>query len=145
MSNTHYRGQRTAQSKRKNPLRLIIPIVIFLAVAAVVIFALTKTNRAPAVDNSTAITTTVTDNALIGTWNYDEYTRYEFVPDGSGQMMLDDTSYPFTYSIDGDQLYLDFADDTITDATYTFAVEDNQLTLVGGEGTTGGRYELARK
>ena len=143
MSNTHYRGQRTAQSKHGNPLRLIIPIVILLAVAAVVIFALTKTNRAPVADNST-VTTTVTDNALIGTWAYDEYTRYEFASDGSGQMMLDDTSYPFTYSIDGDQLYLDFVDDTITDATYTFSIEDNQLALEGGEGTTGGRYELVK-
>lgn len=145
MSNTPYCGQRTAQTKRKNPLPVILPIAALLIAAAIAIFALAKNSNAPAETSSAGTTATITDSALVGTWGYDEYTRYEFASDGSGQMLLDDTSYPFAYSIDGDQLYLDFADDTVTDATYTFTTVDNQLTLEGGEGTTGGRYELAKE
>ena len=31
------------------------------------------------------------------------------------------------------------------DCTYTFSVNDNTLTLTGGEGTIGGTYELHRQ
>ena len=145
MSNTSYHGQRTAQTRRKNPLLVVLPIAALLAAAAIAVFALAKNSNAPTEASTASTTATVIDSTLVGTWVYDEYTRYEFASDGSGQMLLDDTSYPFAYSINGDLLYLDFADDTVTDATYTFAVEDNQLTLLGGEGTIGGSYELTKE
>ncbi|MBQ8255271.1 MAG: hypothetical protein IJY94_07210, partial [Clostridia bacterium] len=34
--------------------------------------------------------------------------------------------------------------ESVRDGTYTFTVEDNTLTLIGGEGTVGGTYTLTR-
>ncbi len=147
MSNTPYRGHHAVQTKHRTPLFVILPITVLLVIAVIVVFLLVVKNDNSSAgehfaDKTVAITT---DSSLVGTWIYDEYTRYEFTVDGSGQMLLDDTSYPFTYSVDGDQLHLDFADDVITDATYAFTTVDNQLTLQGGKGTIGGSYDLTKE
>jgi hypothetical protein len=84
---------------------------------------------------------------LTGSWKYDEYTVYEFDGKGSGCMCLDgNTHYEFTYSIDGDLLKLDFALDYVTDCEYTFKVDKENLTLVGGNGTStpGQEYTLIK-
>ena len=39
---------------------------------------------------------------------------------------------------------MDYENDSVRDGTYTFNVEDNTLTLIGGEGTVGGTYTLTR-
>ena len=39
---------------------------------------------------------------------------------------------------------MDYENESVRDGTYTFTVEDNTLTLIGGEGTVGGTYTLAR-
>lgn len=90
-----------------------------------------------------------TDNhdltTLQGAWHYDEYTEYEFDGKGNGCMCLDEENhFEFTYSVEGDTVKLDFVLDYVTDCEYTFAVEGDTLTLIGGEGTVGGTYELAK-
>ena len=86
-------------------------------------------------------------SVLTGNWRYDEYTVYEFDGKGSGCMCLDgNTHYEFAYSIDGDLLKLDFALDYVTDCEYTFKVDKESLTLVGGKGTAnpGQEYTLTK-
>lgn len=83
-------------------------------------------------------------SALNGVWKYDEYTQYEFNENGEGCMCLDEVHYKYTYSISGDKLTLDFADDAVHDCEYKFSVEGSQLTIIGGEGTTGGTYKLSK-
>ena len=92
-------------------------------------------------DNQTG---TATDPALTGVWQYDESTSYEFADDGSGTMHLPDTDYSYAYHVDGDRLYMDFESDRLSDATYTYSISGDTLTLVGGKGTAGGTYELTR-
>ena len=84
---------------------------------------------------------------LVGVWRYDEYTEYEFSQGDNGCLCLDgNTHYEFTYSINDDDLYIDFALDYVTDCRYTYSVDGNKLTLVGGEGTAevGKTYELTK-
>lgn len=81
-------------------------------------------------------------DALAGTWNFDSNTTYEFDGKGSGAMVLSLANYDFTYEIKDNQLYIDFSNESVHDATYEFSVKGDTLTLVGGEGTIGGTYEL---
>lgn len=48
------------------------------------------------------------------------------------------------YEIKKDQISIDYENESVRDGTYTFTVEDNTLTLIGGEGTVGGTYTLTR-
>jgi len=52
--------------------------------------------------------------------------------------------YDFTYEIKDNQLYIDFVNESAHDATYEFSVKGDTLTLIGGEGTIGGTYELTK-
>ncbi len=84
---------------------------------------------------------------LSGNWKYDEYTVYEFDGEGSGCMCLDgNTHYEFTYTVSEDVLKLDFKADYVTDCEYTFKIDKDTLTLVGGNGTAnpGQEYVLAK-
>lgn len=148
----NYTGRRTSQDrtsgrqKRPAVLIVVIAVIVVLAAAAAVVLLhgrQAKTENTPA--GSAPASAGATDSALTGTWAYGEYTRYDFESNGSGAMRLDDTTYPYTYSTDGDQLYLDFESDDLADAAYTYTISGDTLTLIGGEGTTGGAYELTRE
>ena len=39
---------------------------------------------------------------------------------------------------------IDYANESVWDSEYEFTVDGNTLTLIGGEGTVGGTYELKR-
>ena len=86
-------------------------------------------------------------SALSGVWHYDQYTEYEFDGEGKGCMCLDGNShYEFTYTVKEGSLKLDFQLDYVTDCEYTYTVDGNKLTLVGGKGTAevGKVYELTK-
>ena len=57
---------------------------------------------------------------------------------------LPNATYEFSYDIKKDQISIDYENESVRDGTYTFTVEDNTLTLIGGEGTVGGTYTLTR-
>lgn len=80
-----------------------------------------------------------------GTWVYDQYTKYEFDGNGNGYMCLENLHYKYTYGISDDELTLDFENDAVHDCIYTFEINDNTLTIIGGEGTVGGTYELTKE
>ncbi len=73
-------------------------------------------------------------DVLTGSWNYDGNTIYQFDGKGNGAMVLLSAIYDFTYTIDGDQIHIDFKNETVHDGTYTFTVTGNKLIIVGGEG-----------
>lgn len=84
---------------------------------------------------------------LVGVWKYDQYTEYAFKDANHGCMCLDDnTHYEFTYSIKDNILHIDFALDYVTDCQYTYSLEGDKLTLIGGEGTAevGKVYSLTK-
>lgn len=83
-------------------------------------------------------------STLTGTWAYGETATIEFGSERSGAIMLSDTAYPFTYTVKEHTLQLYFDNVYIIDATYTFTVAADTLTLSGGAGTAGGIYTLTK-
>ena len=83
-------------------------------------------------------------DVLKGKWDLDGTTAYEFSGDGNGALLLPNVTYEFTYEIKKDKISIDYENESVRDGTYTFSVEDNTLTLIGGEGTVGGTYTLTR-
>ena len=84
-------------------------------------------------------------NILVGTWRYDPYTAYEFRMGGSGCLYVANARYVYTYKITDDILALDFEEESIHDCAYTFRVDGNKLTLIGGYGTDKGTYTLIKE
>lgn len=83
-------------------------------------------------------------NSLTGKWDLDGTTTYKFDGKGNGAMVLPSVSYDFTYTINGDELVIDFVNDTLRDSTYKFTIKKGVLTMTGGEGTAGGIYKLKK-
>ena len=86
-------------------------------------------------------------DALAGKWDFDGTTSYEFDGKGVGTMVLPSVSYDFKYEINGNELYIDFINESVHDSTYSFTVQTNTLTLVGGNDTAipGKVYELTKQ
>lgn len=93
---------------------------------------------------------TSTDDHDIGTsikgeYVYDQYTEYSFDGNGRGQMNLETKNYDFSYITGNNILSIDFDDDTILDCEYSYSVDGDILTIIGGEGTNGYSYILTKK
>lgn len=74
----------------------------------------------------------------------DGTTAYKFSGDGNGALLLPNVTYEFSYDIKKGQISIDYENESVRDGIYTFTVEDNTLTLIGGEGTVSGTYTLTR-
>lgn len=83
-------------------------------------------------------------DVLKGKWDLDGTTAYEFSGDGNGALLLPNVTYEFTYKIKKDQISIDYENQSVRDGAYTFSVDKDKLTLIGGEGTVGGTYTLTR-
>ena len=81
---------------------------------------------------------------LKGTWSMDDVTTYEFYNHNKGAMILPSVEYEFTYIIEENCLFIDFAYEGAKDAEYIFEIEGNSLILEGGNATTKGRYVLTK-
>lgn len=84
-------------------------------------------------------------DVMEGIWVYDKYTQYEFDGKRNGCMYLEELHYDYSYKLKGNQLSMDFADEAVHDCSYEFNIQDDVLTLIGGEGTVGGTYKLYRE
>lgn len=74
---------------------------------------------------------------LKGCWYYDEYTEYEFDGEGRGRMFFDKgKAFEYNYTVKDNIVYLDFELEYVTDCQYTYMVEGDTLTLIGGKGTS---------
>ena len=81
---------------------------------------------------------------LVGRWNLDGATVYEFHKNGKGSLVLMSGEYAFTYKIEKDMVYIDFVDDFAVDSRYTFKVDGNMLLLTGGPGDSRNEYFLTK-
>ena len=128
--------KRMSAKKRKARQRKIAVVsALALAVLVLIIMLICKTCVGGNYNNAD----------LSGVWHYDQYTEYEFDGEGEGCMCLDGSNhFEFTYKAEDGTLYLYFALDYVTDCQYTYTVDGDNLTLVGGKGTAevGKVYEL---
>ncbi len=132
-SGTHKRTvykKKPCKSKKKplGTLAGVIVAFVLIIVFSILIFGGSNANQ-----------------KLVGKWKYDQYTEYEFLKDGKGCLSVDDVRYEYTYETKAKKLSMDFEKDIVTDCEYSFEINGNKLTLVGGEGTDGGTYELTKE
>lgn len=140
--NRQYSGRYLSSDRRKARKRKVRQrgiVIVSAIVLALLILVIAMIGKGCSNNNA--------NTELVGVWQYDQYTEYEFKDSNSGCMCLDDnTHYEFTYSVKDNVLHLDFALDYVTDCQYTYTQEGDKLTLVGGEGTAevGKAYELTK-
>lgn len=127
---THY-NRRVAHRRRQNKRRRIVFITVLLIIVVTIVAIVIAITIKPS-------------NELVGVWQYNEYTKYEFSEDGTGCLCADDVHYEYTYKLSGKKVTIDFEKDIVRDCDYTYSVENNELTLVGGKGTDGGTYKLKK-
>lgn len=131
--------QRNNAKRRKRRASVVLAIIIgFLAAVMAIIL---MTDKGDSEEKGTNID-------IWGLWYYDQFTQYQFNENGFGSMYLDGGSiFEFNYKIEGNHLYLDFILEYVTDCEYTYEVNEDMLTLIGGEGTAviGQIYTLSRK
>ena len=133
--------ERLCRINKRKKQRRIRKWTVLGCIIAVLVLLVLLICKGCAGENDTGVT-------LVGVWYYDQYTEYEFDGEGNGCMCLDGNNhFEFTYKVENGALYLDFALDYVTDCQYTYTVDGNKLTLVGGEGTAevGKVYELTKK
>lgn len=127
-------ARRRRQRQRMMTVIGLAIVIVIIAIVSIILFKPSNSKSDPA-----------KADILSGTWVYDQYTKYEFDGYGKGCMCLENTHYEYSYKIDGDKLSMDFENEAVHDCSYTFSVEDNTLTIVGGEGTSGGTYKLKKE
>ena len=128
-SHGRYMAKQPSRKKRKNNRKkatILVASIIAVVLLVVIVCALLPK----------------TDSELIGVWQYNEYTKYEFFEDGKGCLCADDVHYEYEYKISNGTLKLDFVEDVVRDCDYSYSIDGKKLTLTGGEGTDGGTYEL---
>ena len=132
--NARIAARRRRQRQRMKTVVGLAIVIVIIAIVSIILFKPSNSKSNP-----------VTADVLSGAWVYDQYTKYEFDGYGKGCMCLENTHYEYSYKIDGDKLSMNFENEAVHDCIYTFKVENNTLTIIGGEGTTGGTYKLTKK
>lgn len=115
--------------KKTRTLRTCIAVAVLLCAILVVVCAVLY----------------VPNRNIRGIWVYNETVKYEFGKNQKGCMFLEsDLKYEFKYVAIGKKIKIDFTNESIRDCEYVFSVTNNMLTLNGGKGTVGGKYELKK-
>ena len=81
---------------------------------------------------------------ITGTWTVDEITTYRFDENGSGELLLPEHTYSFSYTAENDELTLDFDSDSIQTAVFTYTVEQDKLLLKRGSEAGTSEYTLEK-
>lgn len=84
-------------------------------------------------------------DVLKGQWSIDTVTSYSFDGRGGGALILPEKEYAFRYVLEGDDLSIDFENESARDFRYTCKLEGDTLTLTGGEGNDDVTYVLTRQ
>ncbi len=66
-------------------------------------------------------------SGLEGLWSIDGVTKYQFIDDKNGAMVLSHESFEFTYKLKDGLIYIDFADDNVIDSEYEYVLEGKKL------------------
>ena len=66
---------------------------------------------------------------ISGTWTIDDITTYSFKTDGTGALILPKNRYSFKYTLEENELKIDFENKKLRDSTFKVSMEDGILTL----------------
>lgn len=87
----------------------------------------TKPEAVPAAVPEKAAETKEAD--ITGFWTLDGTTNYRFEEDGIGALTLPEHEFSFSYTVEEDELTLEFNDAGIDTTVFTFTLEDDTLIL----------------
>ena len=124
--------KQESTKKSKTSKIIWITIVAILIVLIIVVMLVLKLNKKT--NNIENI-----DTSLLGTYSYEGDTKYKF--DKNGRAISPQELYA-RFKIEDSKLIIDFDDEHVHDATYSYQLDNNSLKLVGEEGTAGGEYIL---
>lgn len=129
---------------------VITAYILILIILALVIILLpkskaTKMNFPDSNIQDEPTSSELSDCEIFGSWAYEDGTIYEFNNDMTGGLYAGDYKYTYTFSLNGNYISIDYDNEEVHDAKYTFEIVDGRLKLIGGEGTAGGSYLLERK
>lgn len=76
-------------------------------------------------------------DVLAGTWSPDLVTFYSFDGQGFGSMQTSLSDYAFSYELKEQAVVIDFTDDKVSDAAYSYTISEdgNSLILIAYDGT----------
>jgi len=66
---------------------------------------------------------------IAGTWTIDDITTYSFKADGTGALILPKNKYSFKYTLEEDEMKIDFENNKLRDSTFKVSMMDGVLTL----------------
>lgn len=128
--------RRKKSKKSVKTFKIIFLILIIVAIILIGIKIINK-NASTGVEN--------VDSTIIGTFSYGDNTKYRFDKNGKGAMYIEKDKFDYSYKTEGNKLIIDFVDEKVHDATYSYQIENDTLKLVGEDGTAGGEYTLNRE
>ena len=134
-------NEKRARQKKKSNMPKILFVLILIIIAIIVFFVVKSKNTNN--NNLNKTSNTSIDN-FIGNWTIDGITNYEFDGKGNGKLKLPKNEYSFKYTIENNEIYLDYEDEKATDSDYEYSFEDEKLVLKGINSTTG-TYELTKQ
>ena len=126
--------KQESTKKSKTSKIIWITIVAILVVLIIVVLVLKLNKKTNNVENI--------DTSLLGTYSYEGDTKYKFDKNGRGSLSVGKDKYSYSYKIEDSKLIIDFDDEHVHDATYSYQLDNNSLKLIGEEGTAGGEYIL---
>lgn len=83
-------------------------------------------------------------SAVVGRWDMDGTTVYEFYKDGTGALVLQTMTFEFDYTDKNGVITIDFADDRAKDASYEYVINGDVMMLSGGPGNAASEFVLRR-
>ncbi len=105
----------------RNIYTIVITAVLAAVIAGVVLICVSRSKSREAA-------------VFRGTYYIDEYTAYEFNGKGAGAICLGETTrYDFTYKVKDGKITIDFKEDRITDASYSYTEKNGTITLLDGQ------------
>lgn len=125
---TEQKNYKNSQIMKPRIIGIIILAVVMVAIIVSILIMQGSANKAD----------------LVGKWDIDGVTSYQFNDNGTGAMILPHTSYDFSYKIDGDNIAFDYYNEKVSDGTFSFKIDGDKLTLIGGNNTNGGTFNLTR-
>ena len=96
-------------------------------------------------DGEIAEDTAITAEELAGTWTVDGTTSYLFEEDGQGALLLPENSYPFSYTIEAEELILQFENSAIGTAVFVPTITEDSLILKRNQETGDSEFQLERE
>ena len=125
------------KKSKKNFKTFKIIFLILIIVAIIIGIKIINKSASTDVEN--------TDSTIIGTFSYEDGTKFKFDKNGKGAMYVGKDKFDYSYKTEGSKLMIDFVDEKVHDATYSYQIENDTLKLVGEDGTAGGEYTLKKE